>query len=146
MIKKLPAISLQATKNLLKMNFFIHNHFMEGCFMFQWGEGGLFFRWGASFLSGGVPHGGQRFCWGCFRKNCKMGEGTPPCPRPLWETLIHSHRKNSSLSGRLKKLKIKVLKTFGGYSSSCANIEKIISNLFDNEISHYSKYFYYISI
>ena len=23
---------------------------MEGCFMFQWGR--LFFRWGASFLSG----------------------------------------------------------------------------------------------
>ena len=25
---------------------------MEGCFAFQWGVG-LFFRWGASFLSGG---------------------------------------------------------------------------------------------
>ena len=29
---------------------------MEGCFMFQWGGGGVFFRlggWGASVLSGG---------------------------------------------------------------------------------------------
>ena len=31
------------------------NHFMEVCFMFQWG--GLFFRWGASFLRGGAPWG-----------------------------------------------------------------------------------------
>ena len=36
---------------------------MEGYFTFQW-EGGLFFRWGASFLSGGVPHGGS------FEKKC----------------------------------------------------------------------------
>ena len=42
---------------------------MEECPMFQWG-GGLFFRWGASFLSGGggVPHGGHQFWWGDFEK------------------------------------------------------------------------------
>ena len=32
---------------------------MEGCVMFQWGGGGLFSRWGASFLSGGCPIGGS---------------------------------------------------------------------------------------
>ena len=54
---------------------------MEGCFMFQW-EGGLFFRWGASFLSGG----GHRFWWKGFEINRKMG-GVPPMPPSLWETL-----------------------------------------------------------
>ena len=90
--------------------------------------------------------GGNGFAGGVFEKIVRWGRAHPHVPHPLWETLIHPHKKNSSLSGRLKKLKIKVLKTFVGYSSSCANIEKIISNLFDNEISHYSKYFYYISI
>ena len=55
-------------------------------------------------------------------------------------------QKNSWLSGRLKKLKIKALKFFGSYRSSCTNIKKIFSNLPDNEISQGSKYFYYISI
>ena len=90
--------------------------------------------------------GSNGFGGGVLEKIVRLGRAHPNAPRPPWETLIHPHKKNSSLSGRLKKLKIKVLKTFGGYSSSCANIEKIISNLFDNEISHYSKYFYYISI
>ena len=86
LIVKLPAISLQAskfTKNELLQTYFSRildrfkviiyfafsrNHFMEGCFMFQ---GGLFLRWGASFLSeGGAPWGGHRFWWGGggFRK------------------------------------------------------------------------------
>ena len=53
-------------------------------------EGG--FRLGASFLSGGLPHGGHRFWWGGFEKKCSWwGWGAPhvpPCPL-LWETLIH---------------------------------------------------------
>ena len=59
---------------------------MERCFMFQWGGGGggVFFRWWASFLSGGVPHGESIGSGGeFFKKNCKMGVGPPP----LWETL-----------------------------------------------------------
>ena len=47
---------------------------MEGCFMFQWGGGGLFLRWGASFLSGG-----HQFWGGGVEKNCKKG-GAPPMP------------------------------------------------------------------
>ena len=35
---------------------------MEGCFTFQLGGGGgCFSDGGASFLSGGVPHGGNQF-------------------------------------------------------------------------------------
>ena len=67
LIAKLPAISLQAfkfTKNELLHTYFSRilarfeviiycafsrNHFMEGCFPFQWGRG--VFRWGASFLT-----------------------------------------------------------------------------------------------
>ena len=83
LIVKLPAISLQAskfTKNELLHTYFSkilarfwviiycafsRNDFMEGCFMFQWWErGGVFFRWGASFLSGkGYPMVGHRFWW-----------------------------------------------------------------------------------
>ena len=76
LIVKLSAISLQAskfTKNELVNTYFSRifarfsviiycafsrNHFMEGCFNFQWG--GLFFRWGrASFLSGVSAPGGS---------------------------------------------------------------------------------------
>ena len=64
------------------------------------------------------------FGGGVFEKIVRWERAQPHAPRPLWETLIHPHKKNNSLSGRLKKLNIKVLKTFGGYSSSCANIEK----------------------
>ena len=77
LIVKLLAIILQAyksTKNeLLHTHFsrilgrflviiycaFTRNHFMKGCFTFQWGEGGGVFQMGASFLSGGVPHRGE---------------------------------------------------------------------------------------
>ena len=71
---------------------FSRNHFMEGCFMFQWGGGGLFFRWGASFLSGGAPHGMASVLVGEFSKKIvrwRGGEGVPPMPpSPLWETLL----------------------------------------------------------
>ena len=57
---------------------FSRNHFMEGCFTFQWRGG---FRWGASFLSGGcAPWGEHRFWWGGFKKNYRMEGGAPPMP------------------------------------------------------------------
>ena len=39
---------------------------MEGCFTFQWveggvGGGGVFQMSGTSFLNGGAPHGGHQF-------------------------------------------------------------------------------------
>ena len=87
LIKKMPALSLQAsqfTKNellhttfsriLARFQFIIYcafsrNHFMEGCFMFQWGGGVLFQMRGTSFLSGwGGTHGGHWFWWGGFRE------------------------------------------------------------------------------
>ena len=47
---------------------------MEGCFMFQWGEG-LFFRQGAWSLSG------EDAPWGAFRKkSLDGGGGAPLCP------------------------------------------------------------------
>ena len=55
---------------------------MEGCFTFQWGGEGLFFRWG-SFLfklrgGGGVPQWGTSVLMeGGFEKNCRM-RGAPP--------------------------------------------------------------------
>ena len=51
---------------------------MKGCFTFQWR--GLFFRWGATFLSGGrsAPWGGIGFDGGFFEKKCP----------PPWETLL----------------------------------------------------------
>ena len=62
---------------------------MEGCFIFQWGR--LFFRWGASFLSGGVPHEGAsvlvREGGGGVRKKSLDVWGAPHAPLPLWETL-----------------------------------------------------------
>ena len=77
LIVKLPAIRLQVSKftknDLLHIYFsrilarfyiiiycaFSENHFMEGCFMFQWG---IVFQKGASFLSGGGhPIGGLWF-------------------------------------------------------------------------------------
>ena len=49
---------------------------MEGCFMFQWGEG-VFFRWGGlHFLwGGGAPHEGASILMGGggFEKNCWIG-------------------------------------------------------------------------
>ena len=56
---------------------------MEGCFMFQRGGGGLFFRWGTSFLSWG--EGALVLVGGVFKKNRKMGGGA--VPPPLRETL-----------------------------------------------------------
>ena len=54
---------------------------MEGCFMFQWG-GGLFFRWGNSFLSAGYPMGSIGFDGEGFEKNCWMGGHPPPRSSP----------------------------------------------------------------
>ena len=45
---------------------------MEGCFAFQWGGGGgLLFRWGASFLSGGCTS------WGSIGFDGEVFEGNP---------------------------------------------------------------------
>ena len=56
-------------------------------------EGGGVFRWGASFLSGGAPHGDRALVLigGEFKKNHRMG-GYPPYTTALWETPkgIHS--------------------------------------------------------
>ena len=50
---------------------------MEGCFMFQLGEGVCFSDGAASFLSGGgTPWAGQRFCWGFF----EFFPHAPPLP------------------------------------------------------------------
>ena len=64
------------------LNFFMHicafsrNHFMEGCFMFQW-EGDLFFRWG--FVGGGGE------------KNRRI-RGAPPCSSTMGNpTYMHTH-------------------------------------------------------
>ena len=57
---------------------------MEGCFMFQWGGGGLFFEMEGFIFRWGAPHGEGIGSGGdVFKKNCKMGGGAPP----LWETL-----------------------------------------------------------
>ena len=55
------------------------------------GGGGLFFRWGASFLSGGTPWGASILVWGGdFKKNHKMGGvgGGAPHALPLWRLCI----------------------------------------------------------
>ena len=57
---------------------------------------GVFFGWGASFLSGegGAPWGASVLMWRVFEKNCKMGGGgcagggggggpPPPPPRTM---------------------------------------------------------------
>ena len=60
---------------------------LQGCFTFQW-RGGLFFRRGASFLSGGcTPWGGTSVLMGgAFEKKCRMG-GAPTCPHACSEEL-----------------------------------------------------------
>ena len=54
---------------------------------------GVFFGWGASFLSGegGAPWGASVLMWRVFEKNCKMGGGgcAGPPPLALWKTLLH---------------------------------------------------------
>ena len=57
---------------------------MERCFIFQLRGGGVFFKWGASFLSGGggAPWGGINFDMGGFEKNCRMWGRAPPPPCP----------------------------------------------------------------
>ena len=103
LIVKLPAIRLQVSKftknDLLHTYFsrilarfyiiiycaFSENHFMEGCFMFQWGivfqKEGFIFKWR------GAPHRGALVLIRGVEKNGKMG-GTP-CPLPpIWETLM----------------------------------------------------------
>ena len=61
--------------------FFSRNHFLEGGFTFRLGGGGLFFRWGASFLSGGHPMASIVFDGGEFqrKKNHRIG-GDPSMP------------------------------------------------------------------
>ena len=65
---------------------------MEGCFIFQWGGGGVFQMVGASFLSGGVggaTWGASVLVGGGVRKNSKDGGGapSPPMPPPLYGKL-----------------------------------------------------------
>ena len=53
------------------LRFFSGNHFLEGGFFFSIsgkGGGGVFLRWGASFLSRGMPYGGIGFDEGGFSK------------------------------------------------------------------------------
>ena len=81
------------------------NHFMEGCFMFQWG-GGLFFRWGGFIFNRGCP----------MRASILVGEGSQnivrwgdPMPPSLWETLLHSNRKNCRVDEYLRTYEKAVL-------------------------------------
>ena len=62
---------------------------MEGCFTFQW-VWFVFQMVGASFLSGGVPHGGIGFDGGGVEKIVGWEGVTPHAPSPLWETLIYA--------------------------------------------------------
>ena len=58
---------------------------MEGRSTFQWGEGWGVFRWGASFLSGGVPHGRHQFGGGKEGGGSKKivgWEASPHAPSP----------------------------------------------------------------
>ena len=59
---------------------FSRNHFMEGCFTFQWG--GFVFQMGGEgfILKGGRPIGGASILMGFFGKDHKMG--APPPFRP----------------------------------------------------------------
>ena len=131
------------------------------------GERVVFQMGGTSFLSGGggCPMGGHQsffFGGGGVRKKFLIrGRAPPPPPPPphpppppppphtplplLWETLIHPHTKTFPF-WKAEETQDHSFETVGGYRSSCANIEKIISNFFGNGISHYSKYFYHISI
>ena len=112
---------------------------VEGCFIFQWGEGCFSDGWDFIFKWGGVPHGRASVFF--------LGGGRAPhTPLPLlWETLIHPHTKTFPF-WKAEETQDHSFETVGGYRSSCTNIEKIISNFFGNGISHYSKYFYHISI
>ena len=59
---------------------FSRNHFMEGCFMFQWGGGGGCFSDGGDliFKWGGCPMGGISFDdGGGVRKKLLDGRGCP---------------------------------------------------------------------
>ena len=63
---------------------FSRNHFLEGCFMFQWrGVGGVFQMGGFIFKWGGLPIRGINFGGGggrVFEKNHKMGALHAPPP------------------------------------------------------------------
>ena len=121
---------------------------VEGCFVFQWGEGCFSDGWVFIFKCGGYPMGGHQsfFLGGGVRKKLLDRGRAPHTPLPLlWETLIHPHKKAFPF-WKAEETQDHSFETVGNYRSSCANIEKIISNFFDNGISHYSKYFYHISI
>ena len=66
------------------------------------GEGVFQIGGRASFLSGGLPHGGIGFDGGgTFKKNLWMGEGPTLCP-PLWETLpYHENQRILRYAGQL---------------------------------------------
>ena len=66
--KKVADYKPASTKNLLKMNFFTHNHFMEGCFMFQWGGGGVVFQMGGFIFKWGSAPWGATVLLGVFSK------------------------------------------------------------------------------
>ena len=121
---------------------------VEECFIFQWGEGCFSDGWDFIFKWGGAPWEGISlfFFGGGVRKKLLDRGRAPHTPLPLlWETLIHPHTKTVPF-WKAEETQDHSFETVGGYRSSCANIEKIISNIFGNGISHYSKYFYHISI
>ena len=74
------------SKSSLSKFFPFTGKFMNHSFKNWESQGWLFYRWGASFLSGVcAPWGASVLMGGSFEKNRRMG-GTPQCP-PLWETL-----------------------------------------------------------
>ena len=69
----------------------------------------MFFRWRGYIFKRGVPHGvaSVLVVGGGFKKNCKMGG--PHAPHPLWETLLHSDRKNCRVDKYLRTYEKTVL-------------------------------------
>ena len=69
------------------------NHFLEGCFIFQWGVGVVFQMKGASFLSGELCPMRGLVLMGEFLKKI-IGWGVPSMPLTLCETLLICQVRN----------------------------------------------------
>ena len=81
---------------------------MEGCFIFQWGGGGVFQMVGASFLSGGVggaTWGASVLLGGGVRKNSKDGGGEHPHPRCLLPSMGNSEKNHLIIKNNCSILK-----------------------------------------